>query len=143
MTKPVFVSAECDIVVQFYDVDPMRIVWHGNYVRFLEQARCVLFDKIDYNYQAMEDSGYSWPIVDIRLKYVASARFGDTVRVRAEIVEYEMRLKIKYIVTDVKTGIVLTKAHSIQVAVASGAQELQFESPQILFDKIRPFLDAD
>ena len=33
------ISAEVIIPIQFYDLDPMRIVWHGNYPRFLEQAR--------------------------------------------------------------------------------------------------------
>jgi acyl-CoA thioester hydrolase len=39
------ISAEVVIKIQFYDLDPMRIVWHGNYPRFLEQARSVLFEK--------------------------------------------------------------------------------------------------
>ena len=33
------ISAEVTIRTQFYDLDPMNIVWHGNYVRYLEQAR--------------------------------------------------------------------------------------------------------
>jgi len=142
MTKSVIVSSSCDITVQFYDVDPMRIVWHGNYVRYLEQARCVLFDKIDYNYAAMEDSGYAWPIVDMRLKYVASARFGDTVRVVANLVEFENRLKIEYVVSDLSSGVVLTKAHTVQVAVEITSKEMLFESPKILFDRMEPFIDA-
>ena len=142
MTKTVFVSASCDIQVQFYDIDPMRIVWHGNYVKYIEQARCVLFDKIDYNYHAMEDSGYIWPIVDMRLKYVASARFGDIIRVQADLVEYDARLKINYRITDIKTGTLLTKAHTIQVALDAKNQEMLFESPAILFEKIKPFINA-
>ena len=35
------ISAEVIIKIQFYDLDPMRVVWHGNYPRFLEQARAV------------------------------------------------------------------------------------------------------
>jgi len=142
MTKSVIVSSSCDIQVQFYDVDPMRIVWHGNYVKYLEQARCVLFDKIDYNYAQMELSGYIWPIVDMRLKYVASARFGDIIRVTANLVEFEHRLKIEYVVSEVKTGTVLTKAHTVQVAVDKESEDMLFESPPIMFDKVAPFLNA-
>jgi acyl-CoA thioester hydrolase len=32
-------SAETVITVNFYDLDPMNVVWHGNYPRFLEQGR--------------------------------------------------------------------------------------------------------
>ena len=67
-------SSFIDINVPFYDVDSMRIVWHGHYVKYIEDARCQLLDEIGYNYQDMEDSGYLWPIVDMRLKYVASAK---------------------------------------------------------------------
>jgi len=141
MTKTPLVSCYCDITVQFYDIDPMCIVWHGNYVKFLEQARCVLLDKIDYNYNQMEASGYIWPIVDMRLKYVSSARFGDVVRVHAQLVEYENRLKINYIIVNAVTEVVLTKAHTIQVAVDSATQEMQFESPAIMFEQVEKLLN--
>lgn len=141
MTKQVIVSASCDIEIQFYDVDPMRIVWHGNYVKYLERARCALLDKLDYNYNTMEQSGYIWPIVDMRLKYVASARFGDVIRVDANLVEYENRLKINYVATNVKTGQVLTKAHTVQVAVSTADEEMLLESPAVFVDKIRPWLN--
>ena len=47
------ISASVVIKVQFYDLDPMGIVWHGNYPRFLEQARSELFEKISFGYRAM------------------------------------------------------------------------------------------
>ena len=33
-------STETVVRAQFFDLDPMNIVWHGNYTRFLEQGRC-------------------------------------------------------------------------------------------------------
>ena len=50
--KPI-VSETVRVCPQFYDLDPMNIVWHGNYPRFLEQARCALLDKIAFNYVEM------------------------------------------------------------------------------------------
>ena len=38
------------IKVPFYDLDPMNIVWHGNYVKYMEEARCDFFRKINYTY---------------------------------------------------------------------------------------------
>jgi len=32
-------SAEIALQIQFYDLDPMEIVWHGRYVEYLENAR--------------------------------------------------------------------------------------------------------
>jgi len=42
-------SAEAEIQVQFFDLDPMQVVWHGHYVKYLEVARCALLNTIDYN----------------------------------------------------------------------------------------------
>ncbi|HEY1723645.1 MAG TPA: acyl-CoA thioesterase [Magnetospirillaceae bacterium] len=131
------VSAEVTVRAQFYDIDPMQVVWHGNYPRFLEQARCALLDLIDYNYRQMEDSGFAWPIVDMRVKYVRPIRFGQDVIVAATLVEFENRLKIDYQIRDQTSGEVLTKAMTIQVAVDLKTGEMQFESPPALGEKVR------
>ncbi len=129
-----------DLTVPFYDVDPMRIVWHGNYVKYLEKARCHLLEKIDYDYEKMESSGFAWPVVDIRLKYVASAKFNSKIRIFTYLMEYESRLKIDYEIYDLATNKVLNKAYSIQVAVDLKTEEMLYESPPILFQKLKGLL---
>jgi acyl-CoA thioester hydrolase len=129
-------SAEVDIEVPFYDVDPMLVVWHGHYVKYCEQARCALLRRIDYDYPAMQASGYLWPVVELHLRYVHSARYGQRLRARATILEYENRLKIAYLITDRDSGERLTKGHTVQVAVNAATRELQFVSPKVLLDKL-------
>ena len=131
------ITAEVIIKAQFYDLDPMQVVWHGNYARYLEQARCALLDMIEYNYTQMAASGFAWPVVDMRSKYVRPIRFGQEVVVAATLLEYANRLKIDYRIRDCATGEVLHKATTVQVAVQSDTGELQLESPRILFDKLR------
>jgi acyl-CoA thioester hydrolase len=131
------ISAEITITTQFGDVDPMRVVWHGAYVRYLEQARSELMSKIGYNYPEMNASGYVWPIVELRIKYVRPIRLLQKVAITAEIVEYENRLKIAYLCRDAGSREVLTKATSIQVALQAESLELCFECPAALTDKIR------
>ena len=128
--------AETEMQVQFFDLDPMQIVWHGNYVKYLEVARCALLDSIGYNYEQMKASGYSWPVIDMNLRYVGSATFGQVLRLRAEIVEYENRLKIDYLISDAATGKRLNRASSTQVAVDIATGEMCFVSPPVLFEKL-------
>jgi len=130
-----------DIKVPFYDVDPMRIVWHGNYVKYIEKARCHFLDQIDFDYVTMEDSGFAWPVVDMRLKYVAPARFSSNIRVYTFLIEYESRLKINYEIYDLENMNLLNKAHTIQVAVKLETEEMQFESPTILLQKLRGHIE--
>jgi len=128
--------AEVEMQVQFYDLDPMEIVWHGNYVKYLEVVRCALLDKIGYNYVEMKASGYAWPIIDMHLRYAAPATFGQVIKLRAEIVEWENRLKIDYLISDAATGRRLNKASTVQVAVDMETKEMCFVSPPILFEKL-------
>ena len=128
--------AETEIDVQFFDLDPMHIVWHGNYVRYLEIARCALLDSINYNYVQMQDSGYMWPVIDLNLRYIGSAVFGQRIKVRAELVEWESRLKVDYVITDAASGKRLTRASTTQVAVDIATGEMCFGSPAILFEKL-------
>ena len=118
------ISAEVLIKAQFYDLDPMQIVWHGNYARFLEEARCALLDLIGYNYPEMAKSGFVWPVVDMRIKYIRPVRFAQTVRVTAILTEYENRLRIEYRITDTATDELLTKASTTQLAVDAVADQM-------------------
>lgn len=128
--------AEVELQVQFFDLDPMEIVWHGNYVKYLEIARCALFDGIDYNYVQMKESGYAWPIVDMQIRYPGSATFGQILKIRAEIVEWENRLKVDYEIRDAASGRRLTRASTTQVAVDMAKREMCFVSPAVLMEKL-------
>ena len=134
------ISAEVVTKAQFYDLDPMQVVWHGNYARFLEQARCALLDRIGYNYLEMAESGYVWPIVDMHIKYVRPVRFAQEIVISARLREYENRIKIDYLVRDAASGMVMTKAHTIQVAVVAASQDLCLESPEFFRRKVEALL---
>lgn len=129
-------EAEVEIIIPFHDVDMMAISWHGHYVKYFEIARCALFDKIDYNYVQMSDSGYSWPVIDLRIRYPGPTTFNQKVIVKAVIREWENRLKIDYELRDSQTAKRLTKGYTVQVAVDMSNQEMCFESPPILYRKL-------
>ncbi len=140
--KQPHLTTTVDIEIPFHDCDPMNVVWHGNYPRYFEVARCQLLRLFNYDYIDMVTSGYMWPIVDMRLKYVGSAKFTQIITVSASLVEYEHRIKINYVITDKKTGAKLTKGYTVQAAVCIESNELQFESPAILIEKLQPCLAA-
>lgn len=129
-------EAEVEIIIPFHDVDMMAISWHGHYVKYFEIARCALFDKIDYNYVQMSDSGYAWPVIDLRIRYPGPTTFNQKVIVKAVIREWENRLKIDYELRDSQTAKRLTKGYTVQVAVDMSNQEMCFESPPILYRKL-------
>ncbi|SDG59952.1 acyl-CoA thioester hydrolase [Pseudomonas benzenivorans] len=129
-------QAEIELVVPFFDVDSMEVVWHGHYVKYLEEARCALLDKLDHNYRQMRDAGYAWPIIDLQLRYIRGAQFGQRLRVRADLVEWENRLKIHYLISDVASGERMTRGSSVQVAVAIASREMLLASPRVFVDAV-------
>ncbi|NMF47790.1 acyl-CoA thioesterase [Pseudoalteromonas arctica] len=140
-SKGALLTHVVEIEIPFHDCDPMNVVWHGNYPRYLEVARCELLRLFDYDYPQMHESGYAWPIVDMQIKYVASAVFTQKIKVAAYLKEYENRLRIDYVITDSLTNKRLTKASTTQVAIEVSSKEMQFESPAILFNKLKPVLN--
>ena len=129
-------SAEVVIQVPFHDVDLVGIVWHGHYAKYFELARCALLESFDYNYDRMMASGYGWPVIDLRLRYVKPAQFGQKIRVRATLLEWENRLRIEYLVSDDASGERLTKGESVQVAVNMVTREMCMVSPDVLFERL-------
>lgn len=129
-------QAEVELQVPFHDVDVMEVAWHGHYVKYFEIARGALLDTFDYNYPQMRDSGFSWPVIELKVRYAKPARYGQSLKVLARLVEYEMRLKVDYVVTDAETGTRLTRGHTVQVAVDMASQEMVLGSPAILFEKL-------
>jgi acyl-CoA thioester hydrolase len=134
-------QSEVELEVPFHDCDPMGVTWHGCYVGYLEAARSALLNRIGYNFRQMTASGFAWPVVDLRLKYVKTTTFGQRLVVRAELAEYENRLKIAYTIADRASGDVVTKASTTQVAVDERG-EMRFVSPDVFLDKVRAALAA-
>ncbi len=130
------VSCEVEIEAAFFDVDLMEIVWHGNYAKYFEVARCALLDKIDYGYMKMRESGYGWPVIDLRIRYVKPIMFGQKIKVQAQLIEWENRLKITYQIFDKNSGVRLTRGYTTQIAVDMTTREMCYESPTVIWQKL-------
>lgn len=129
-------EASVIIEIPFHDIDPMEIVWHGHYAKYFEVARGKLLSSFAYNYPEMKESGYAWPVIEMKTRYIKPARFGQRVRVTATVLEYEFRLRIGYLINDAESGERLTRGHTDQVAVDIKTGEMSMGSPAVLFEKL-------
>lgn len=137
MAKHIYCRHSIELEVPFFDVDAMHIVWHGHYVKYLEVARCAFLSAIGYDYTEMGRRGFSWPIVQMSLKYVKPARFGQKIRVDVAVVEIESCLRIDYTISDIESGAKLTKAATTQAAVSLSDGQMQFETPACWLAAVR------
>ena len=129
-------ASDVFIDIPFFDVDVLGIAWHGHYVKYMEIARGALMDGFDYSYTQMRDSGFSWPVIELKLRYVHPARLGQKIKVTAKLQEVELRLVVNYLITDAETGARLSKGHTVQVAVDMETGEMLFGAPPVLFRKL-------
>jgi acyl-CoA thioester hydrolase len=139
MRKEGAISATVEATVAFHDIDIVGVMWHGHYLKYLENARWALMNQIGFGFEAMNASGFAWPIVEMHVKYVHAAKLGDELRVRASLVEWENRLAVNYLVLRAD-GERLARAKSVQVAVDASSGALQFTTPQPLLDCINKVL---
>jgi acyl-CoA thioester hydrolase len=105
----------------------------------MERARCALLNELGYNYTAMSASGYAWPVVECKIKYIRPLRFLQEARITACLVEFENRLRFTYTIVDAKTGEICTKAETKQMAVDIRTGETLLESPEELLRKVRAY----
>lgn len=91
--------------VQYYETDQMQIVHHSNYIKWFEEARTYLMDKMNFGYSRMEEEGIIVPVLSVYSEYKSMTRFGETVSIQAKITEFTgVKMIVSYEVTDQKTG---------------------------------------
>jgi acyl-CoA thioester hydrolase len=136
MRKQGVIEATVEALVPFHDVDVAGVVWHGHYLKYLENARWALMERLDFGLNAMIASGYAWPVIEAHVKYVRPARFGERLAVQASLVEWRSRLSVHYLVTNAATTERVARAKTVQVAVESSTGVLQFVSPAVLLERV-------
>lgn len=124
---------------EFYDVDSMNVVWHGNYAKYLESARCALLDEIGYNYTSMKNDGYAYPIVKMQIKYIRPIFFNDLIEIEARLVEVSGFLKFNYIIKNLNSNQKISEASTSQMAVRLSDFSSCFELPDEILNAIKRY----
>jgi acyl-CoA thioester hydrolase len=71
--------------VIYGDTDAMGIVYYANYLRFFEIGRAEYVRARGGSYRAMEDDGLMLPVIEVKAKYLAPARYDDVLRIVTKI----------------------------------------------------------
>ena len=86
--------------VRFNEVDALRIVWHGHYANYFEEARRAFGRRYGVDYTVFLEHNVAVPIVQLHVDFFAPARLADTLEIKARlhkseaaklIFEYEIR----------------------------------------------------
>ncbi len=69
------------IKVRYAETDQMGVVYHGNYMQYLEIARIEWLNGLGISYKSMEENGVMLPVYNIDITYKKSAQFDDLLKV--------------------------------------------------------------
>ncbi len=79
----IILSAETKIKVRFSEVDSLRIVWHGNYFKYFEEAREAFGNKYNISYLDFLNQKIYAPLVHVDCDYKQPLVYGDEAIVKA------------------------------------------------------------
>lgn len=111
------ISATITKDIPFYDLDPMQVVWHGNYIKYMEDARCALLEKLSYTYDDMKTENIAYPVAKLEIKYIKPCRFAQKINIKAILNEYDPCLIISYEIYDANTNEKMLKAKTMQICI--------------------------
>lgn len=117
------------ITVPFYDVDAMRVVWHGNYVKYFEEARCAFFAAHGISYDDFETAGFLLPVVGLNIKYIHPSHFQQSITIEVTLEDNDNFVILHYLATDTQTGKKICKGMTKHVAIERDSREVCFELP--------------
>jgi acyl-CoA thioester hydrolase len=123
-------SCEVTLTVPFHDLDPMQVVWHGNYMKYFEIARTALFDKFGIElYTYFKQSNYLFPIIKTYTKHIISLKHRDEFICKATLVDARYKIVIDFEIRLAENGKICTKGRSEQVAVKFPDMDMMLKIP--------------
>ena len=75
-----------EVRIYYDDTDAGGVVYHANYLRYLERGRTEYLRDRGLSVQVMHDQGIIFPVVAIEVNYRAPARLDDLLEVETTIV---------------------------------------------------------
>ncbi|MBP5724077.1 MAG: acyl-CoA thioesterase [Bacteroidales bacterium] len=121
--------------VPFHNLDPMGVVWHGNYVAFMEEVREAFLEKYGLGYMTMRDKGFVEPVTNLTIDYKSSFTYGDTMVLQIIYKPtIKARLEFDYKFFRKSDGQLMTEASTTQHFVRIENKELQFSRPDFYIE---------
>ena len=116
--------------VPFHDLDPLHMVWHGNYLKYFDIARSELFagSGVDL-FEYYKKTNFLFPITKTATKHIVSLRYRDEFICKATCVEAQYKIVVDFKIRLAKDNKICAKGRSEQVAVKYPDREIQFEIP--------------
>jgi acyl-CoA thioester hydrolase len=131
MDSAKYKSYEVRLRVPFYDLDPLHMVWHGNYLKYFDIARSELFHSLGVDlFSYFNRTSYFFPITKTSTKHIVSLRYRDEFKCKATVTEARYKIVVEFQIRSGEMNHLCAKGRSEQLAVKYPEMEMMFEIPQ-------------
>ena len=122
--------------VQYYETDKMGITHHSNYIRWMEEARVDMLEKIDFGYDKLEAEGIISPVIGIECEYKESTHFAEIVEIDVKITEYTgVRYTVEYEMRNAETKNLVLKGKSKHCFINENGSPIKITNVHPSFDE--------
>jgi len=123
-------TLEVKLRIPFHDLDPMHVVWHGNYFKYFDIARFELFKQAGVDlYTYSMKRGIIFPVTRSSTKHIIPLRHDDEIICRATVTEAVNKIGIEFEIRLAENGKLCTRGRGEQLAVKLPKMELLLEIP--------------
>jgi len=136
------VQLKMDFRVRYVETDQMGVVHHASYLHWMEEGRMDYMRRRGMPYSRIESEGLFLPVVECKVRYLASARFEQEVVLTSWIKEVQpLVCRFSYLLEDKTSGQLLLKAQTKHVCVDRECSIVDY--PRSWVKDITPELLAD
>ncbi|MEG9297660.1 thioesterase family protein [Mangrovibacillus sp. Mu-81] len=109
--------SENTVQVRYAETDQMGVVYHANYLVWMELGRTKLIEDLGFNYAQIEKEGILSPVVDLNISYKTPVRYGEIALVKTWVDDYDgIRITYAYVIYNGENQLAIT-GHSKHVCV--------------------------
>lgn len=132
MTK--ILTDRTEVKVRFGEVDSMGIVWHGNYVKYIEEGRESFGHKYGISYLDIYANDVMAPVVNMNIDFKKQVQYGEKLIVETEFVDTPAaKIIFKFRIYRKSDNELVATAESTQVFIDLNREMLLYP-PQFALD---------
>lgn len=106
-----------EVQVRYAETDQMGVVYHANYLVWLELGRTTFIEDLGFKYAEMEKDGIISPVIDLQISYKKPCRYGEKAQVKTWVEHYDGLRTIYGYEIRTETGELSLTASSTHVCV--------------------------
>ena len=121
MSSNTLYSHEISLRTRYSETDQMGIVYHANYLQYLEMGRVEWLRSLGVSYKDLEDQGWLLPVIRAELDFKKPATYDEWLTIKTTLInppqvrisfQYEIRNEAQELLIQAKTTLAFMEKNS-------------------------------